>query len=532
MTDPAAEPSDLPRPTGVRRAARSASRRASTRPRTPWRRAPGAGRGAPRGGRRALRPRRRTRSVPGMLGMTLLGAAVPGSGYLYAGRRALGALVLLGYLALLGGGLYYVAGRGTHEALELAFDPGRLRVAAAVVAVGFLTWAFVVVTSHRLVRPRQRRGWQTALGHTLVVGLCLAVAAPAFYTARNTLAQAGVVDEVLDDSDNESATTPEDVTPEDPWGGQDRVNVLLLGGDGGEDRTGVRTDTIMVLSINTSSGRSALFSLPRNMMDAQFPESSPLHDLYPDGFSGYGDDATYMLNAVYKTIPELHPGVLGKSDNEGADALKQAVGGSLGIPIHYYLLVNLRGFEQIVDAMGGVTVNINEPVAINGNTDLGIPPTGYLDPGPDQRLDGFHALWFARGRWGSDDYERMERQRCMVDAIIEEANPLNLFRRYQELAAAGEDVVYTDIPRDLAPAFVELALKVKDQPLRSVVFRNSEKFFSGDPDFDYVQTTVENTLRPPKRKPGGPAIEREAVKPVDVCAYAPVGDDDVTTASE
>ena len=121
------------------------------------------------------------------------------------------------------------------------------------------------------------------------------------------------------------------------------------------------------------------------------------------------------------------------------------------------MLVNLQGFKEIVDAMGGVTVNINEPVAIEGDTDRGIPPTDYLDPGADQHLDGYEALWFARGRWGSDDYERMVRQRCMVDALIEEANPLNLLRRYHELAEAGKEIVRTDIPRALLPAFVDLA---------------------------------------------------------------------------
>ena len=125
-----------------------------------------------------------------------------------------------------------------------------------------------------------------------------------------------------------------------------------------------------------------MFSLPRNMMNAQFPEDSPLHDVFPDGFSGEGDPGTWMLNAVYGQVPELYPGILGESENEGADAIKQAVAGSLGTHVDYYLLINLLGFQQLVDAIGGVTVNINEPVAINGNTDLGIPPTGYLEPGP------------------------------------------------------------------------------------------------------------------------------------------------------
>ncbi len=81
----------------------------------------------------------------------------------------------------------------------------------------------------------------------------------------------------------------------------------------------------------------------------------------------------------------------------------------------------------------------------------------------------------------------MDRQRCTVDAIIDAANPMTLFRHYTDLVKAGKDVVYTDIPRDLAPAFVELALKVKDAKTKSVVFKTSEHFNSSDPDFDWMQ---------------------------------------------
>ncbi len=208
-----------------------------------------------------------------------------------------------------------------------------------------------------------------------------------------------------------------------------------------------------------------------------------------------------MLNAVYGQVPLLHPEVHGRSDNEGADAVKQAVAGSLGVKVDYYMLVNLQGFQQIVDAMGGVTVNINEPVAIHGNTDLGIPPVDYLDPGPDQRLNGYEALWFSRGRWGSDDYERMLRQRCMVNALVEEAKPLNLLRRYQALAAAGKEIVRTDVPSKLLPAFVDLALRVKDASVRSVTFVSSDKFFPGDPDFEWLRDAVDRALVPPPPRP-------------------------------
>ncbi|MDO9454874.1 LCP family protein [Nocardioides sp.] len=488
--------------------------------------------GSARGGARARRTRRRAKSLGSTIGLTTLGAVVPGSGYLVAGRRWLGAVVLVGWLATIGALAWYF-GRGVDNALDFVFNPTLVRVAAVGLGLGLLVWAFVVVTSHRLLRPRERPRSHTIIGNVLVGVLVLAGAAPVVRAAQYAMVTADGVDQVFGEN-VKSATAPTGITADDPWAGQDRVNILLLGGDGGEGRTGVRTDTVILASVETKTGKTTMFSLPRNMMYAEFPEDSPLHDIYPDGYqTGQGDPGFDMLNAIYSQVPELHPGILGESDNEGADAVKQAVEGSLGIPVDYYLLVNLKGFQTVVDALGGITVNINEKVAINGDTSAGIPPTGYLEPGPDQHLDGFHALWFARGRYGSDDYERMDRQRCAIDAIIEAADPSALFTRYIDIVKAGKEIVYTDIPRKIAQDFVSLLLRVKDGKIRSVVFRSSDKFFSGDPDYDYVRETVQNALYPPKRKKGAPRVRR-AEDPVDVCAYNPESDDseDEVSASD
>ena len=207
-----------------------------------------------------------------------------------------------------------------------------------------------------------------------------------------------------------------------------------------------------------------------------------------------------MLNAVYRNVPAAHPGVIGRTDNEGADAVKLAVSGALGIPVDYYLLVNLNGFRQIVDAIGGITVNINEPVPINGDTDRHIPPTGYLEPGPNQHLNGFKALWFTRGRYGSTDYKRMERQRCAINAIVDEADPVNLLTRYTQLAKASKKILRTDVPQKLLPAFVDTTFKMKQHPIKSVVFQLSPEFNPNEPDFDYVHAAVERALHPVHRK--------------------------------
>ena len=499
------------------------------------------------GARRRRDPYRRAHGLGGTVGVTLLGALLPGAGFLWTRRQFLGWTVLLPFLSVAGTAAWYL--RDVRAAADLVFDPARLQLAALVLAGAYGVWFLVVMSTYLLARPRRRPVGETLAGSALVLLLCVAVGAPVALAGRYAFVQADLVTTVFED--NESATAPKNVTEEDPWAGRERVNVLLLGGDGNVHRDGVRTDSMILASIDTASGRAVTFSLPRNLMNAQFPPGSPLRELYPYGYTGYGDPAVYMLNAVYGQVPAMHPGVLGRSDNEGADALKQAVGGSLGLDVDYYVLVNLLGFRELVDAMGGVTVNINEPVPIGGNTDLGIPPDDYLEPGPDRRLNGFEALWYSRGRYGSDDYRRMERQRCMVDAIVDETDPLTLLRRYQRLAATGKEIVRTDIPADLMPAFVELALRVKEAgSVRSVVFRLSDEFFPGDPDFDWMQERVRLALRPPARErtpdrpaatptPGTPSAEPSAgatevpseeptpeagaaVDAADACAYDPL----------
>ena len=466
-------------------------------------------------GRRKAGPHR-CDSVLHAVGWTLLSAVIPGAGFLHNRRHRLGLVVLA--VALVGA--VWAALAAPHDlgsALDLAFDPSRLTKAAVVTAICVVLWVAVVVGTFVVLRPRPApRRWHVMGGSVFVGALCLAVVAPVGLVVMDAFAQAHVVSQLF--TNNETATRPT-VTPEDPWHGRDRVNVLLLGGDSGPYRDGTRTDTMILASLDTRTGRTVTFGLPRNLMDVPFPARSPLHQLYPDGFTGEGDPGSWMLNAVYREIPILHPHVLGTSANEGADAIKQAVQGATGLPVDYYVLIDFTGFREIVQAMGGITVNVNVPVAINGQTDAGIPPTGYIEPGPNQHLDGFHALWYARGRYGADDYQRMSRQRCVVNAIIDQANPWNMLRRYQALASAGSKVVRTDIPQELLRAFVELALKAKDHRAKSVLFRSSSDFNPGAPDFDYMHAVVQKALAPPTRhhhhQP--PATEDDK----DACAYHP-----------
>jgi polyisoprenyl-teichoic acid--peptidoglycan teichoic acid transferase len=478
-----------------------------------------------------------------VLGLTTLGAILPGTALLAAGYRKAGWTVLAGLVALIGLGAWLATG-GQHIAVRLSVSPtGLLLVIAAAVGIA-VVWSLVVIAGYRVLAPDATTRVQHLAGSLLVILLALGVSAPAFEAAHLASVQRNLVLGLFGD-DVESATVPTDAGA-NPWGDKERVNVLLLGGDGGDGRTGVRTDTVIVASIDTQSGATTTFSLPRNLEELPFPEDSPLYEAYPDGFWA-GSESESLLNAVYRNGPAEYPDILGPTDNPGADFLKLGVGEALGLTIDYYVLVNLEGFSQLIDALGGITVNVNYYVPIGGEPSLGYLPDDYIAPGPNQHMDGERALHYARGRFGLSDYQRMDRQRCMINAIVSAADPITLLSRYQQIAATTQDIVTTDIPQSVVGDFADLALKVKDAGIQSVVFDDSV-IRPAYPDFDKIRTVVQDALAGPSAAeattqapspapvpapgPGTTTVEPEGTtgaaspSPVtaaaDACAYDPV----------
>ncbi len=419
----------------------------------------------------------------------MLGAVLPGTGFLAAGRRRLGALTLVVFLALVGAGLWFA--RGHVQALaRTALDTTVLMWGVAGLAVIALLWIAVIVAGYRMLVPAHTSRGRHLLGGLLLLVLVLGVAAPAVAAGRIILVGRDLIAQVFDDG--RSATV---VDRPNPFGDKQRVNVLILGGDGGAGREGVRTDTVIVASIETATGETTLFSLPRNLENLPFPESSPLAKVYPDGFDA-GSESESLLNAVYRNGPAQHPNILGPTDDPGADFLKLGVGEALGLHIDYFVLANLDGFSKLVDALGGITVNVNYYVPVGGEPSTGALPDDYIKPGPNQHMDGATALAFARGRFGLTDYDRMARQRCTIKAIVDAANPTTLLARYEEIAATTENIVSTDIPSSALNDFVDLAFLVKDAPIRSVVF-DTKVINPAYPDYDLMRRLVKQTLAPP-----------------------------------
>ncbi|HZX03398.1 LCP family protein [Kribbella sp.] len=482
---------------------------------------------------------------------TLLGAAVPGLGFIMGGRKRLGVAVLsvaVGLVAIAG----IVAVTDPNAVLALAVSPGRLLIATSAVVLLGLGWIWVVVASHKLLRPVSVSYTGRLAGSLFVGVLCFAIAVPTTFAAETVMAQRDLVGSVFkSESNSKSATRPTNVNASDPWAHTPRLNVLLLGGDSGKGRTGTRTDTVMVASIDTRTGNTALISLSRNWMRMPFPKNSPLHAKYPDGYwdpsLGDVEQSQYYLDTMYDTIPQKYPGILGQTDNEGADAVKLAASAALGLDISYYLQINLQGFQQIIDAVGGITVNINYRVPIGGEYGLGPgankpkPPSGYLEPGPNQHLNGHDALWFARGRYGLSDPSRQERQRCTIHALVNQVSPVTLLTKYQQIAAAGKSLFRTDVPQELLPAFVQLGLKVKSAAVSNIDLNSAKNFPNGrNPDYAAMRViiqkaiTAQATTKPahsPAKRPSAPATRKATPKPSvtpggqqnlnDACAYHP-----------
>ncbi|MBE1604532.1 LCP family protein [Actinopolymorpha pittospori] len=467
---------------------------------------------------------------------------LPGVVLWIAGRRKVGGLINVLVLASCAAVAYMIMNERL-TLLHWAVQPRALVVVTAALCGLAVVWTALIVATYRSVRPTTATIPQRLLGSVVVGVLTLAVLTPLAVGGRYALTQrdliqtvfaapaspndnarsgadgseqAGGRDTGVDTPAPDQGTSRANRAPADPWNGRTRVNVLLLGGDGGSDRVGIRTDTVILASIDTRTGHTVLFSLPRNLERIPFEAGSVLAKAYPGGiYAGAGDQLEWMLTSIYENVPQAHPGLL-KGPHPGAQATKLAVSGALNLPIDYYALVNLKGFEALVDALGGITVNVNERVAIGGEADANLKPWGYIERGPNQHMDGWTALWFARGRYGAADWDRMLRQRCVIKAIVDQANPINFLTRYEKLAAASKQIITTDIPAQVLPNLVDLSLKVKDTGnLTNIAFTN-DVIHVANPDYKLIRSMVQNAIKESAKSTSG---SKSADSLNDVCAY-------------
>jgi LCP family protein required for cell wall assembly len=277
-----------------------------------------------------------------------------------------------------------------------------------------------------------------------------------------------------------------------------RYNVLLMGGDSGADRWGLRPDSLTVASIDARTGRTVLISLPRNMQNFPFSRGSVMHEQFPRGF----DCEHCMLNGVYTWALD-NKELFGKSRTPGVDATIMAVEGITGLDINYWAMVNLKGFRDLVDAVGGVTLNVRSRIPIGG---LGSDVYDYIEPGR-QRLTGLQTQWSARARDGSDDYSRMARQKCIMGAMLDQLDPTVVLRNFQKIAKASSALLTTSIPASEVDRFIGLALEAKSQKIATLSIV-PPLFDTYEPDAKLIRSKVAEAIdtaegHAPEAEPAG-----------------------------
>ena len=481
--EPAPADPASPQPVGGREAAPASAAAATTT-------AAGAGSGgaAPSDTARSDRGRSSSGSLPKVAFWTVLTSLLPGSGLVTTRMRRLGwVLLAVLALALLGAGAFLLLGEPLRTGVMLASKRGVLIGAMIVVGAVGLVWALQIVLANLAHSTSERlAGAKRYLALALAALMVVAVAVPATRGVQSLWALQGLVGSRTVFGGGEGGDHPF-TSGKDPWANAGRVNIMLLGQDAGADRTGTRPDTIMVASIDTATGRTALFSIPRNLENVEFPEGTPPAEEFPDGFDYFGPNQN-LINAVW-TWAEDRPDLFPNDPNPGLTATTWAVEETLGLEMDYYAMVNLQGFEDLVNALGGVDMVVERRIPIGGGA---AEIDGYIEPG-QQKLDGYHALWYARSREGSNDFNRMCRQQRIVRAVTEEADPTTLALSIPGLVNATEDNIQTDIPVKNLDAFVDLALRIKDAGFTSYPI-TQDVTFSGNPDFEYLEEWVQASI--------------------------------------
>ncbi|MDR1079042.1 MAG: LCP family protein [Propionibacteriaceae bacterium] len=419
------------------------------------------------------------------LALLLMGLVLPGAAQIAHGGKRLGRLGyrLWGVVTLLLGlvGLSAWLARG---ALLTVLGTGWVLQALAVgVALVGAAWLVVWINAWWLTRPAR-----LGPARGLVVTALAVVVAVALVLGAGTLARALAV---AGSSISSIFGGGGDVKPKDG-----RYNILLLGADSGADREGLRPDSITLASVDADSGRTVLMSLPRNLEDVPFPEDSPLHGLYPNGYTCASHEC--MLNAVY-LLGHQHADLYPTADDPGLAATMDAVRGITGLPLNYYAMVNMEGFVALIDAFGGIDMTINQRVPVGTHNQV----DWWIEPGPHVHLSGEQALWFARTRVGSDDYDRMRRQKCVMAAMLNQLDPITVATRFTSIAQASGQVLITNVPSGQLGLLAELALKARRLPVASLSF-TPPLIHSGSPDFDLIRSLVRAEIERAEALDAGP----------------------------
>ncbi|GAB4510369.1 MAG: hypothetical protein OHK0046_07060 [Anaerolineae bacterium] len=277
------------------------------------------------------------------------------------------------------------------------------------------------------------------------------------------------------------------IVPTVPRDGRNLLNILLLAGDDELTNDGfARTDTMIVVSINRDTNTVSMLSFPR--------------DLFV--YIPFGNGLMERMNIAYSY------GEVNGFPGGGFGLLRQTILYNFGINVHYFARVNFGGFTEVINTLGGVEIAVDcayqdyqligaelpegvEAVDDEGLYTLGI---GYYT------MNGAQALWYARTRKTSDDFDRGRRQQQLLRAIwrkgissLDLTNPAQLVRLWDQTTS----IVQTDMPLDVFVSLVPIALELDVSRIKSYnMVRTYHTLPWQPPDGSFVQLPIYDTLRP------------------------------------
>lgn len=406
------------------------------------------------------------------LTLTAMTLVMPGSAQLVMGNKRVGRVCLRIWLGLIAAAvvLLLISMTSRTGLFSLMTNSTLLNLGRWLLIAGAAAWVALLVDAWRLGRPldlpRKHRIWVTGLN----AALCFVTASAMIFAAHMVSTSQSFIGTVF----ASSTSSPPD---------QGRYNVLLLGGDSGPDRSGVRPDSLTVASVDAKTGRTVLVGLPRNLEDVPFPAGSVMGKEFPKGFDCEG----CYLNSV-NTWANDRADQFGEKD-PGLHATMGAVEQITGLKLNYYAMVNMKGFAKLVDAVGGVRMNVRERTAIGG---IGSPIRGYIEPGK-KKLTGDQALWYSRSRVLNNDFSRMGRQKCVMNAMLQQMSPQKVLLNVGKIAQSGKELLSTDIPQKDLDVFMDLALKAKSQKM-STVSLVPPVIFTGNPDYAKVRRLINSAI--------------------------------------
>ena len=416
--------------------------------------------------------------------LLLLSFVVPGSAQILAGNRRIGRIALVATIALWAFvilGVLLALPFGGQWLAAIATQGWFMSSVTALLVAYAIFYALIALDTLRILQVGRLFPLDKWLAVAVLAVLGIGVST-GFGAAANVT---GSVSSLVHDMFAQKGTYAPD---------HGRYNVLLLGADSGKDRFGIRPDSISVISIDALTGQAVNIGIPRNMQKVQFVKDSPLRKVFPNGWR-CGDSC--LINAIYKTVTDnysdLYPNAEAQGSTPGVEATKEAVEWVTGLHIHSYVMVDMAAFAGLVDALGGVEINVKQRLPIGGQKEDLSDVKGWIEAGR-QHMDGYHALWYARSRHSTTDYDRMRRQREVEQALLDQAGPVNIALRFNSVAGAADKLVKTNIPSDMIGTYFNLALKAKKlgiQPVELV----PPRFDMVYPDFKAIRSTIQSAFK-------------------------------------